>query len=236
MSDIASYNGDISESAEQQLEIPRLDRITNPNPAYYPVKRPPHEGFNLEVFNKYKCFINDILPNFKLDSQEEFENTLEFFKNVMESDGLTKTYSDLIIHAFLLNCNNKQVELLSNPSLVKFSHLHHIVSQILEIAQNTKRLSAEMDDHCAMMLADTADMYYSHFSDIAEHKFWGKTKSVGDLTNQLLIKEFERLRLLNQYTYHQLAKLAMRKAIDSAPNSSVAGLIQWAKSNNYPCE
>ena len=83
-----------------------------------------------------------------------------------------------------------------------------------------------------MMMVETADVYHSHFSEIVEHKFWGKTKSVNDLINSMLKKEFERLRMLSEFTYKKLTMLAMRKSLDSAPSSTLHELVRWANANH----
>jgi len=224
-----------SETELQQQEIKREDRISNPMPAFSPQVLPRRDPPNRSQFQDYSKFIQDILPRHMSELVHGKSEALQFMEASIQKDK-NSIISSLILHSFLLSCHSRQIDLVSSPSLTKLSFLHHELIQCSEIIHNDAETMQEMHDYCMMMVGDTADMYHSHFSDIAEQKFWGKTKTVQELVSMLLKKEFERLRLLNDHTFNQLSSLAIRKAIDSAPSSAVPELIKYAKQNKISLE
>ena len=228
--------GEASETADVVNEIPRLDRIPNPQEPLQPTEFPALDVFHADSFNSYQEFVSNILPEFDLNMLDKTQFVIDHIKADLENEQVSQLAAELIVHMFLLTCQAKQTELISSPSLTRLSHLHHSLYLVSEAIHNCSKLNDILEEHCNMMMADTADLYHSHFCEIVEHKFWGKTKSVNDLIQSMLKKEFERLRLLNNFTYDHLTLLAMRKSIDSAPSSTVNELIKWAHANNIPFE
>ena len=233
---ISAVFGDNSETADVANEIPRLDRILNPQEPLQPTENPPEEFFNHDSFSIYSEFLKNILPKFDLNEPEKAQEVIEGIKGILDNDQLSPLSCDMIIHMFLLTCTYRLAELMSSPSLTRLSILHNALYYTSEIIHNCSKLNPMLMEQCNMMMSDTADLYHSHFSDIIEHKFWGKTKSVNDLIQSMLKKEFERLRMLSEYTYKKLTMLAMRKSIDSAPSSIVHELIKWAHLNQIEYE
>ena len=228
--------GEASETADAALEIPRLDKIPNPLAPISPTFSPEIEEFDSESFNTYSKFTKTIFPKFDLATLEEAQPVVDHLISKLENPKISTTYVELMVHAFLLACSYKQTELISNPSLTRLSYLHHILYLCSEAVHNCSKLQVDLFEHCNMMIADTEDLYYSNFCEIVEHKFWGKTKSVNDLINTMLKKQFEQLRLLNEYTFKHLTILSMRKSIDSAPTQTGSELLKWAHANNIPYE
>lgn len=217
-------------------QIPREFQISNPLPPFTPNKVIPLESFNESIFKPYLNFLQVIIPNYDLDPAVLESDAIKAIKAEFELEKPQKLFSTQMLKIFLVNCHSLQVHLMSHPSFTKFSMLHHELYLASVIIKTSQSGAIELRNYCDMMMADTMDLYHSHFSDILEHQFWGRTKTVDDVIKNLLTKEFERLRLLNDYTYKTFASLAMKKAIDSAPNSMISKLVQWAKTSNIPFE
>ena len=227
---------DESQSEIEQEEIKRLDKIENPVPAFSPQFYPPRDLYCRDFFNTFIDFTKNIIPKFILDPNQIQSNAIIFLRNSLDQEINHPIHADMMVRTFLISCNDKLVELMSNSSLTRISLLHHELFQCSEIIHNCHKVSFELDDYCSMLMADTADIYHSHFSELIEHKFWGKNKSVQELILTFLKKEFERLKLLNPLTYKTICTLAMKKSIDSAPQSSNHELISWARENFIPYE
>ncbi|OHT03316.1 hypothetical protein TRFO_29292 [Tritrichomonas foetus] len=216
---------------EGYRQIPREYRIAHPRPSICPQTKSEIEPFPTDVFRHYLKFVKNVIPKYELDSNVKESEAITYMRSLFDQEDPNPLYMELEMHLFLVTCQNHQVKLMANPSLTKFSILHHelfLASELIHIG----KIKVEMADFCNMMLADIVDLYHNHFNDILEQKFWAKTKSVDDVIHHFLKKEFERMRTLNPYTYKNLTSVAMRKAIDSAPNSSVNKLIQWAQNNS----
>ena len=228
---------DISTTFEQEIEIPREDRIRNPVRAYSPTELPKHEKYVPTVIKYYEEFIKNILPQFVLNPPtKETSIIYDFIKERLDDEEFPALYCELIVHSYLLRCSERQTALITSPSLTRLSILHNELHLMSELIRNNRKIPFQIVEHCDMMIAETEDLYYTNFSDIIEHKFWGKTKTVKDLIVGLLTKEFEKLRTLSKFTYEHLTSLAMRKAIDSAPATTVHELIRWGHENMIKME
>lgn len=226
---------DSTSTEELQKPIPREFRISHPLPAMSPNTMLPQEEFPTEPFAKFQRLARDILPKFELDQNILTSEALECIKEAFESESLNPLFDELMVRQYLVACQHQFHKLMASPSLTKLSLLHHELFQASELL-HSRQIRIELSDLCFMMMADVVDVYHSHFSDIIEQKFWSKTKTVDDLIKQFLKKEFERLRMLNPTTYKALTTVGLRKAIDSAPNSSVNKLLTWATNNNIVME
>lgn len=215
-------------------QIPREFKIANPLPPYTPTELPPLDEFPKDVFIDYNTFISQILPNFELDPNVHESSAFQAVKSAFEKkESNSGLIHELFIRQYLLACHKILIKTMnqSHPSLTKLSLLHHELYQTsLVIKENN--VKQELSDYCDMMMAETVDAYHNSFSDTIETHFWAKTKTVEDLIHSFLHKEFEKIRSLNPYTYKQLTCVALHKAIDSAPNSSVNTLLQWIKDQN----
>lgn len=212
-------------------QIPRDFKISNPLPAISPQTCPDLEIFPTESCVHYNNFVKNIIPNFELEIETSEPEAISSMRELFVQEDQSHLYMELEMHLFLVTCHEKQVSLMSNPSLTKFSLLHHDLYLATELI-NDGKIKIEMDDFCNMMMADTVDLYHNHFSDILEQKFWAKTKTIDDVIKHFLTKEFERLRSLNPFTFQQLTTVAMQKTLDSAPNSGIGKLKAWAVENS----
>ena len=216
--------------------IPREFKISNPLPPYVPKSLPALDEFPRETYRTFDTFISTLLPEYDLDINVHESPALQAVRKVYETNTPeTKLINQLIVRQFLLTCQTQLIKLMSKGSLTKLSLLHHELYQISDLIHEFD-IQGELNDFCDMMMAEAIDLYHNTFSDIVEQKFWSKTKSVDELINTLLSKEFEKIRTLNPYTYKQLTSVALHKVIDSAPSSSVNTVLQWMKDQNLNLE
>ena len=212
-------------------QIPREFKISNPLPPYVPKSLPALEEFPREQYRALDTFISTILPEYDLDISIHESPALQAIRKAFETNPGNSLINQLLIRQFLLACHNQLLKLMIKASLTKLSLLHHELYMVSEIMHDNQ-IQTELSDFCDMMMAESVDVYHNTFSDIVEQKFWSKTKTVDDLINTFLTKEFEKIRTLNPYTYKQLTSVALHKSIDSAPNSSVNTLLNWIKEQN----
>ena len=101
--------GEASETADVANEIPRLDRIPNPQEPIQPTETPDPDEFNLESFTVYADFIKNVLPSFDLNFPQQAQNVLETLKGILENDINTSLACELsadnLIFALLICCD-----------------------------------------------------------------------------------------------------------------------------------
>ena len=220
---------------ENYRQIPREYRISFARPSLSPQMRAPLEPFPRNDFRHYLHFVKVVIPHHELESNVPESQAIASMRSLFDQEDPNPVLMELEMHLFLVTCQNHQIKLMANPSLTKFSILHHELYLASELIHAGK-LKVDLFDYCNMMMGDIVDLYHNHFNDILEQKFWAKTKTVEDVINLFLKKEFERMRSLNPYTYRNLTTVGMRKVIDSAPNSSLNRLMQWANANSIALE
>ena len=223
-----------SSSEFLEKQIPREFKIARPLPPICPSSVAMPETFPSGSFTLFHRLVTDLLPHFEL-LPTSMSVALREIKDCLDSDSCESIFEEMAIKQYLLKCQDVFFHLVNSPSLTKLSLLHNELFQASEI-MHERQWKMEFSDFCLMLMADVVDVYHSHFSDIIEQKFWSKSKTVDDLIRVLLNREFERLRLLNPTTYKALASVALRKAIDTAPNSGVSKLIQWSRANHNVCD
>lgn len=226
--------GDETQNSETEVlrnNIPREFKISDPMPSISPQYLPPLDSFPSDIFRTFNRIVYGLIPEHRLDSNVQISPALAAIKETFDSETTYPLVEEMIMRQFLITCQSHLIRLMPTPSLTKFSILHHELYLASEIL-HARQIRMELEDYCDMMMADTVDLYHNHFSDIVEQKFWSKTKTVEELIRVFLKKEFERLRILNPYTFKMITTVSMRKCIDSAPNSAVSTLIQWGRENS----
>lgn len=226
--------GDSTQASETEAlrnNIPREFKISDPMPSISPLNLPPLESFPQDIFKIYNKIVFELIPEHKLEINVQMSAALLAIKETFDSEISYPLIEEMIMRQFLIKCHDHLIKSMPSPSLTKLEILHHELYLASEML-HARQIRIELEDYCDMMMADTVDLYHNHFSEIVEQKFWSKTKTGDELIRMFLKKEFERLRILNPYTYKMITTVAMRKCIDSAPNSAVNTLIQWGRENS----
>ena len=224
--------GDGEDTEELAAEIPRLDKIINPLPSYIPETYPEPTEYHAEVMKCYHDFTLTVLPGFQLTNVENSDQLLSFIKTTYADKAIPTYVCDLITHAFLLKCAERLTENITTPSLTRLSLLHHSLTGLRDILKTRQDGSVEIKQQCQMYLAESADVYHNHFCEVVTKHFWGKAAiSVKEMVDGMLNREFQRLRLLNKYTFHTLGTLLIRRALESTPNNGKQQMINWGKEN-----
>ncbi|OHT01871.1 hypothetical protein TRFO_31213 [Tritrichomonas foetus] len=217
-----------------EFPIPRVNHISNPQPAIQPVYEPQNDQFNPELFQLFFSLVNFHLPAYDLSRSQQFSPALETVGTAFEQESpVSPIMQEHIIRKFLIDCNSHMLELTSNPVLSKMAMLHNelfLASEFLRL----HNASATLVNYCDMLMAETYDMFNSHFSKIVNEQFWDKGKAAEELINELLKKEIEKIRMLNNQSFEILSQCAIRRSVEkaSAPNSQ--RIVSWAKDNEIP--
>ena len=229
---LSSRGGDGEDTEELAAEIPRLDKIINPLPPYHPDHVPPPTEYHPEIMKNYHEYVVHVLPKFQFSNIEECDNIVNYLKNVYSNKEIPTYVCDLISHAFLLKSSEKLSENVTTPSLTRLSLLHHSLTGLRDALHTRDDTYIYIEQQCQMQLAEAADVYHNHFCEVVTKHFWGKAAiSVKEMTDGLLNREFQRLRLLNKYTFKTLATLLVRRALETTPNNGKQGMVNWAKEN-----
>jgi len=219
-------------TADTRLLIAREWHVSNPMPAFKPVVKRERTEFAFDFFNSYyRRFITEVLPAFERDPGMSPTEPMDFLKDACEQPCSTPFLYEMLLRQFLLSCQKVLIHLFGHPSLTKASLMHSVLVSAAGLIVK-RSLSVEMVNFCDMMLAEVLDMYQSNYSDLLDSKFWSKTRTGEDLINRFHKKETGRLRLLNDYTFRMFAPSLIRKAVESAPASSIGILSKWAADNN----
>lgn len=229
---------DLCNSQSEDLSnfpIPRVKCISNPKPAIQPTYTPQSEQFSPDLFQLFFSLVNFHLPAYDLSQNQQFSPALETVGTAFDQEDASPVMQEHIIRKFLIDCHQHLLALTSKPVLSKMAMLHNelfLASEFLRL-HNT---SSSLMNYCDMLMAETYDLFNSEFSKTVNKQFWAAGKSAEEVINELLKKEIEKIRMLNNQSFEQLSQIAIKRSIENAPANAGQRITAWAKDNEIPFE
>lgn len=220
---------------DARLKIARDWKISKPLPAYRPAVRHEKKDFSCEFFNQHYTPFVKLMENYEITPNTVPSEAMVFMQKAFDvqcSDGFLY---ELMMREFLLACQKVLMALLLQQSLTKSSVLHNeLVCAGLLIQKRS--LSSEMVNFCDMLLAECVDAYMNKLVESIDQKFWTQNRTHFDLNSSFIKRETERLRAMSEYTFEVLGGCVVRRALETAPNSTVKTIHQWAAENGVKIE
>lgn len=214
---------------EEKNEIPRLYQIPNPVNSFVPNLIPPSDkADNIKLLKYYGKYVKEILTDSSISNVQTTTRAYNELEQFVQKTPFNKPFFELIIHQYLLHCNELSIQLSQQPNLQKIAFFHHELKLTQQIIGKFE-IDIQLKYFCDMIMAEVADLYIGNFVELVETKYWAKTKTVDDLLKSQLTKEIEKLRVLNDYSFNFLASGILRKCIDGAPSIGVHKLKDFAK-------
>lgn len=217
---------------ESRRTIPREWQISNPIPPYVPMTVPPPAPSPTPCFEVYRTFLQDVLPRFEehLSLDVIPSASMDFMKNAFAQSEPTSVFHELMLRQFLQTCQLTFLNLVARPGLAKSALLHHELVLAAALIQQ-RGLSVDLVNFCDMLLAEVLDVYQGTFASVITSKYWSKTRGVEEVINQLLKKELQVLRRLNEYSFATISVAMIRRALESAPPAAIPVLTKWGEEN-----
>lgn len=214
--------------------IPRVSKISNPQPAIQPVFDKPHDVFNPTLFQLFFSLVNFHLPAYDLSQIDQYSPALDTLGNAFEQEFQgAPVLQEHLIRTFLVECNSQMLKLSSSPSLQKLEMLHNELFLTSEFLRLHKTETSSIE-YCEMLMAETYDMFNSFFAKTVNEQFWNNGKTVDQLISELLSPEIEHIRMLNNNSFMALSKCVIRRSLDNAGSQNGEKIIEWAKKNEIP--
>jgi hypothetical protein len=208
--------------------------IPNPKPVIQPLYESPTFQFNQDQFQLFFSLVNFHLPAYDLGQTQQYSPALETVGIAFEgAQQPQNVMQDHIIRKFLIDCHSQLLKLTSDPVVFKLAMLHNelfLASEFLRLHQSP------LVNYCDMLMAETYDLYNSTFSKTVNKQFWEAGRPVEDVINELLKKEIEQFRMLNNETFVLLSQCTIRRALDKAGTQAGQKIMLWAKENEIPIE
>lgn len=220
-----SLNEDMGE-----FPIPRIAKISHPQPALSPKYEPTNSPFNPDLFQLFYSLVNFHLPDYDLGQNQQFSPALETVGTAFDQEENPPIMRDHIIRKFLLECHSQFLKLTSNPLVSKCAMLHNelfLASEFIRLHKTEKKLI----EYCEMLLAEVYDLFNTTFSKIVNEQYWNKEKTAEDVINELLKNEISKIRILNNQSFLMLSNCALRRTLDKATAENAKKIQAWAKEN-----
>ena len=228
------------ETEEAAFPIPRVNAISNPKPAIAPKYEPALEQFSPELFQLFFSIVNFHLPTYDLSQSQQFSPALETVGTSFDQEQpASPVMQEHIIRKFLIECQHQFLALTAKPVLSKLAMLHNelfLASEFLRLHNNANKGLKNLLNFCDMLMAETYDLFNSEISRIVNKQFWEAEKTAEEVINELLKKEIEKIRMLNNESFERLSQCAIRRAMENAPAAAGPRIMAWAKDNEIPYE
>jgi hypothetical protein len=213
-----------------RFPIPRVRTIGNARPPLQPQYDSEIPPFNLDLFQQFYSLVAVDLPAYDLGSRAQLSPALATVSKALEPEAPPSVMLDQLVRKFLLNCQSQFLQLSANPAITKIAQLHHELYTLSELIRE-KNIKPELTQYADMLTGEVYDLYDSEFAKRVNADYWGAGKSGEAVIAELLTKEIERVRLLNQHTGSILAVCAVQRSLDKADVNGGQAILNWAKQN-----
>lgn len=209
--------------------IPRRGKnieLVNP---YVPSYEPNHSEFSFDIFQMYFSLVNFHLKSYDLAQTQECSPAVECLGHAFE---LKKdpVLTEAMPRKYLLEANHQFHIQTKERNLVKIGMLHNDLFYVSELLSLYK-MSQKLLDLCNMIMAETYDLFNSVFLQTVD-KMWEMNKTGEEVINELLKKEIEKIRQLNNKSNELLSRCIIQRAKEHAPSDQISKITQWAHDNH----